>query len=52
MSANNVEGMKKIIAEKKKMSAQQNHNSKKPSPKMANQVKAFKKNKTGGLFDK
>ncbi len=52
MSTKNVEGMKKIIAEKKKMSAQQCLNGEKPNQKMSSQWKAFKNKKTGGVFDK
>lgn len=52
MSMNNLEGMKKIIEEKKKLSAQQGANGEKPNQKKIGQRKAFKTTKRGGFFDK
>ncbi len=52
MSTSNAEGMKKLIAEKAKRSAEQNHRGDKPSPKLHSIEKVFKRNKRGGLFDK
>lgn len=52
MSINNFEGMKKIIEEKKKLSAQQGINGDKPNHDKVTQRKAFKTTKRGGFFDK
>lgn len=52
MSTNNIEGMKKIIEAKKKLSAQQGASDEKPNQKKVNQKKAFKTTKRGGFFDK
>ncbi|WP_169314686.1 hypothetical protein [Acetobacterium woodii] len=52
MSTNNLEGMKKIIEEKKKLSAQQGTNGDKPNQSKVTQRKAFKTTKRGGFFDK
>lgn len=52
MSMNNIEGMKKIIEKKKKLSAQQGVNSEKPNQKKVSHQKAFKSTKRGGFFDK
>jgi len=52
MATNNIEGMKKIIEEKKKLSAQQGANAEKPNQKKVNLRKAFKTTKRGGFFDK
>lgn len=52
MSSNNIERMKKLIEEKKKLSAQQGPSDDKPNQKMGNYRKAFKSTKRGGFFDK
>jgi hypothetical protein len=52
MSTNNLEGMKKIIEEKKKLSAQQGIKGDKPDQNKVSQRKAFKTTKRGGFFDK
>ncbi|WP_331552141.1 hypothetical protein [Acetobacterium sp.] len=52
MSTKNIEGMKKIIEEKKKLSAQQGANDEKPNQRKVNKHKAFKTTKRGGFFDK
>jgi len=49
---NNIEGMKKLIEEKKKQSSQQGVNGKKPSQTKVNSRKAFRNKKSGGVFDK
>jgi len=52
MPKNNIEGMKKIIEEKKKQSAQQGASDEKPNQKKLSHRKAFKTTKRGGFFDK
>jgi hypothetical protein len=49
---NNIEGMKKIIDEKKNQSAQQGVKGEKPNKKKINNRKAIKSTKRGGFFDK
>ena len=52
MSINNLDGMKKIIEAKKKISAQQGIKADKPSQNKVSHRKAFKTTKRGGFFDK
>jgi hypothetical protein len=52
MSNNNIERMKKLIEEKKKISAQQGTTDEKPNQKTGGSRKAFKSTKRGGFFDK
>lgn len=52
MSNNNLERMKKLIEEKKKISGQQGGVNEKPSQKLGNAQKAFISKKRGGFFDK
>lgn len=52
MSTDNIEGMKKLIEQKKKQSAQQGMTDEKPTHKKLNNGKAFKSTKRGGVFDK
>lgn len=52
MSNNNIERMKKIIEEKKKISSQQGFSNEKASKKIGSYKKAFKNTKRGGAFDK
>lgn len=52
MSTNNIEAMKKLIEEKKKISAQQGIRADKPSQSKVSDRKAFKTTKQGGFFDK
>lgn len=52
VSMKNIEGMKKIIEEKKKLSAQQGVSDEKPNQRKVNKHKAFKTTKRGGFFDK
>jgi len=52
MSTNNIEGMKKLIEAKKKLSAHQGIKADKPSQNKVSHRKAFKTTKRGGFFDK
>jgi len=52
LKSSNIEGMKKIIAEKKKQSAQQGAKDEKTNQKKVSQQKAFRNTKRGGFFDK
>lgn len=52
MSTNNLEGMKKLIEAKKKLSAQQGAKGEKLNQKKTGLQKAFKTTKRGGFFDK
>jgi len=50
MSEKNIEMMRKIIAQKKKISSEQG-SIKRPVKNMGESRKAIRSNKTGGLFD-
>ncbi|TCO79538.1 hypothetical protein [Marinisporobacter balticus] len=52
MSNNNIERMKKIIEEKKKISSQQGSTDGTANKKSGSYQKAFKNTKRGGAFDK
>ncbi|QRN85768.1 hypothetical protein JR334_00545 [Clostridia bacterium] len=52
MSESNIEGMKKIIEEKKKQSAKNSSYSKQLEQNKVGQPKIIKRMKRGGLFDK
>jgi hypothetical protein len=52
MSTNNIEGMKRLIEEKKKLSAQQCINDEKPNSQKGSKQKAFKNKKRGGSLYK
>lgn len=52
MSNNNIERMKKIIEEKKKISLQQGFNNEKANKKIGSNKRAFKNTKRGGAIDK
>jgi len=52
MSNKNIEGMKKLIEEKKKANSQRSAKSERPVQKIGQARKAFKNKKTGGTFDK
>ncbi|MBB6214666.1 hypothetical protein HNQ80_000749 [Anaerosolibacter carboniphilus] len=52
MSKHDIERMKQLIEEKKKLSAQQGSTAEKPNQKMGSYRKAFKSTKRGGFFDK
>ena len=50
--SNNIEQMKKLIEEKKKISSQQGYNYDTPNKKNASYKKAFKTTKRGGALNK
>ncbi|SMB86118.1 hypothetical protein SAMN00017405_1123 [Desulfonispora thiosulfatigenes DSM 11270] len=52
MSNSNIEKMKRIIAEKKKASAEQGLSGERASKKIGKQQTVVKQHKKGGLFDK
>lgn len=52
MSKNNIERMKKLIEDKKKLGMKQNNNTEKLNPQMGSQQRPFKSTKRGGFFDK
>jgi len=52
MSNDNIERMKKIIEEKKRISSQQGSTNGAPNKKIGSSSKAFKNTKRGGALDK
>lgn len=52
MTNKNIEGMKRLIEEKKKLNSKKSANNNRPVQKIGQTRKAFKNKKQGGTFDK